>query len=712
MSHFPHNLLPKWSLRGFDLSWLAAILSLMVLGGLLLGLYLPLPPPHMPLASEVYDQHRELVTTFFDENRRPVRLDQVPAFLRQAFLAVEDHRFYEHHGINPGRILKAAWLDLTRRQVIQGASTITQQLAKNAYLDQRRTLLRKIKELYYTLKLELHLSKDQILELYLNQICFGHGAYGLKVASQTYFHRDLDTLNQAEMALLAGLPKGPAFYSPYTHPAAARSRQLEVLQRMRDCNFITAAEFEVYRSQPLRLASTVIKNQPAPYFLDLLQAEVEKIFPKEPGLIYRGGLKIESSLDPVMQSQAERSLRSGLPRLFKDRQQLEQPQGALITVDPSNGQILALVGGTDINRSQFNRATQARRQPGSAFKPLLYAAALSHGYTLASQIDRTPQTYYSGQAQAYRPTDSESQNGPSRLSLRTALASSSNVIAVKLLARLGASTLTKMAAALGIDSPLPHQLSLALGSGEVTPLELTTAYLPLANGGSRVNPTTIKRILDHDNRVIYQAPTRFVTVLNPGVAYLVTQALTGVLQEGGTAANIAGWLPRIAAGKTGTTEANRDAWFIGYTPELLTCVYVGCDHNESPLPGAANRIAAPIWADFMSQALADQPNLDFNIPEEITKVAICKESGAIATVFCPQQSEFFLSGTEPKTFCPIHRFLELEVCRRSHLLPGPDCRHLIKKIFPLGKQPIAECKICGRGRIFFNWLRRLMPLDN
>jgi 1A family penicillin-binding protein len=691
-----------------SLNWarLTLILTALLLGGLVLALYLPAPLPRMPVASEVFDLNHQPVTTFFLENRRPVSLSEIPPFLVQAVLAVEDHRFYQHHGINLGRIVKAAWHDIVHRRIDQGASTITQQLAKNAFLDQRRTFSRKLKELFIAAKLELHFSKDQILELYLNQIYFGHGAYGVKIAAQTYFGKELGALNQAEMALLAGLPKGPAFYSPYLHPEASRRRIGQVLSRMRQVGYISAGRYEQYRTLPLRLPGLSARTRPAPYFLQLLQAELEKLFPKEPGLIYTGGLKVETTLDLRMQRQAERSLARGLPRLLKDQNGLTQPQGALIAIDPVNGGIRALVGGTDIGQSQFNRAIQARRQPGSAFKPILYAEALNRGYTLASRIDRTPKQYQIG-SNVYFPTDDQNPQTTGSLSLREALASSSNVVAVKLLDAIGIEPIINFARTLGITAPLPRQLSLALGSGELTPLELSTAYLPLVSGGYKMTPTTIRRIVDQSGRVLYQAPGTRQRVLNPGVAYLVTQAMTGVLQDGGTAANIRNLIDRPAAGKTGTTQENRDAWFIGFTPDLLACVFVGCDRNERPLPGSASRVAAPIWADFMSGALAGTAVRDFVIPEEVVKAAVCRETGQRATVFCPTETEYFLAGTEPTDYCEIHRVVRLKVCRRSGLLPSPYCQELEERDFQLGEEPTKICDQCSKRFNLFKWLKRI-----
>jgi 1A family penicillin-binding protein len=675
----------------FSYCLLATIFLLAGVG--IVALYLPLPANRMPVASEIYDTRHQLAATFFSQNRRPVRLTEIPPFLQQAFLAVEDHRFYSHHGLNPGRICKAALFNLARRRIAQGASTITQQLAKNAYLTQERSFTRKLKELFYTLKLEIHCSKRTILERYLNQIYFGHGAYGVKVAAATYFQKDLAQLNQAEMALLAGLPRGPAFYSPYTHPRAARRRLDATLRRMQKCGFITPEQYRKYRRQPLTLPGVKTQSNTAPYFVDLLQKELARLFPGDPELLYNAGLRIESTLDPGLQKAAQSAMRQQLPRLYRDSRGLPQPQGALIAIDPSSGEIRALIGGTDFGKSQFNRATNAKRQPGSAFKPILYAAALSHGYTLASRFDLTPKTYLTG-AQTYRPTDHGDSDASGKLSLRDALACSSNVVAVKLLERLGFDPLLSLTAKLGFRSKFIPLLSLALGSQETTPLELAAAYLPIANGGARHRPVTIRRVLDRQGRVLYQHTPNGARVLQPGVAFLVTQALTGVFKPGGTAANINHLVNRPAAGKTGTTKNNRDAWFVGYTPDLLAAVFVGCDTNGRNLPGAANRIAAPIWADFMQAALREQPPQKFPVPPDICKVAICQTSGALATAACPQQDEYFIIGTEPKNYCNQHRYIQLKVCRRSGLLPGPYCVDLEQKLFPLAEAPTTVCDQC------------------
>jgi 1A family penicillin-binding protein len=640
-------------LRVLNKGWLKVILIIMVaLFGIFAAviIWLPVPAPRMLVASEVYDINHRLANTFFSENRRPVKLKEVPDFLRNAVLAVEDHRFYKHQGINPGRMIKAALKDISRGRLEQGGSTITQQLVKNVYLTRERTFSRKFQELLYSIKLEYKLKKDQIFELYLNKIYFGHGAYGVKVAAETYFQKELNQLNQAEMALIAGLPRGPAFYSPYNHPKAARERLLQTLQRMKECGYITAGQYQAYSKQTLHLPGIKSKNNTAPYFMDLLQSEIARIFPNNPELIYTSGLKIEATLDLELQKAADKAFRERIPIIYRPKGGLPQPQGALIALNPRNGEIRALIGGTDYAKSQFNRAVQAKRQPGSAFKPILYTAAFSKEFTLISRIDRSPKTYYLS-GQAYRPTDNHSGRGP--MTLRNALAQSSNVVAVKLLERIGFKSVLNLADQLGIKSKLRPTLSLALGACEVTPLELTTAYATLANGGVRNTPITIRRILNAQGRVLYQAKKKGVVAVDAAFAFLTTQAMREVLKSG-TAARIGQRFQRPIAGKTGTTNNNRDTWFIGYTPELVACVFVGCDKYERRLPGVASQVAAPIWADFMIAACKNKPVQDFPVPENIKKIAICKITGKLAGKSCPSYWEYFLKGTEPIASCAGH----------------------------------------------------------
>lgn len=623
-----------------------------LLAFILLLIFLPVPAPRMLMASEVYDTKHRLAATFYSENRRPVKLKEIPVFLRQAVLAIEDHRFYKHSGINLGRILKAAWYDLTHGSVEQGGSTITQQLVKNVYLTHERTLARKFQEFLISIKLEFKLSKDEIFELYLNKIYFGHGAYGVKVAAETYFQKDLSELNEAEMAMLAGLPRGPSYYSPYKHPKSARKRLELVLSRMKECGFINEVQYKQCLKEKLNLPGLKTRNNLAPYFMDMLQNEIVRLFPENPQLLYTAGVKIESTIDLDLHRYALKAFNQGLPVIYRREGAIPQPQGAFIAMDPNNGEVRVLIGGTDYNRSQFNRAIQAKRQPGSAFKPIIYAAAFGNGFTLASQIDREPKTYHIGST-VYCPTDHH--GGTGMMSLRNALAQSSNVVAVKLLEQVGFKPVFTAAEQLGIKSKLKPRLSLALGACELTPMELATAYATLANGGTRFSPTTIRRIIDHQGNVIYQNNRKGVKAFDPGVAYITTQAMTEVLKSG-TAAAIGAMLKHPAAGKTGTTNNNRDTWFVGYTPDLLACVFVGCDNYERNLPGMASQVAAPIWGNFMQEALKKYPIRDFPMPYNVKKVALCATTGLIANKSCPVRTEYFISGSEPS-----------ETCNRNHL---------------------------------------------
>lgn len=677
----------------FTTSLLACIASVVFY----INLFGPLPESPMLVATEVYDINNRLAATFFIQHRRPVGLDEIPQFLQQAFLAVEDHRFYEHQGINPGRVLKAALVNLRRGGIEQGGSTITQQLAKNIFLTHERSFTRKIKELYYTVKLELNLSKPEIFERYLNQVYFGHGAYGIKVAAKTYFQKDLKDLNEAEMALLAGLPRGPSFYSPYKNPDTARHRMRLTLHRMLECDFITKDQHDAYVQQSFTLPGLEPHNS-APYFMDRVQREINQLFPDKPDLIYTGGIRIESTMDLRIQEAANQAFTKGLPHLLVDSRGIPQPQGSLIALDPKNGEIRALIGGTDYGKSPFNRATQAKRQPGSSFKPILYAKALESHYTLASSFDLTPKTYMV-QGKPYCPTDHGDKEATGRITLRDALASSSNVVAVQLIEEIGPRVIAEFAKEFGIASPLVPSLSLALGTSEVSPLEMAAAYMPLSNGGAYFEPTIIRRVIDRNGRVLYERkPPEGRRVLDPKVAFLVTDALTGVLKPGGTAANIGHRISHPAAGKTGTTEKNRDAWFIGYTPDLLAAVFIGCDNFEKNLPGAANRVAAPIWADFMTAALKGYPKTRFKAPFQLFSTTICQATGRMPNPFCPIRHEYFIKGTEPTETCSEHRITQVNLCSISGDLPGPFCYSLTPRILSPLETPENICTICGRGK--------------
>ena len=677
----------------FNWRRLSLHLLLGMAGLILIYLCLPLAPPEQPLTTQILSADGEVISLLFRENRQPIPLPMIPQFLQEAFLAVEDHRFYQHNGFSPVSFCRAVYHNLFVRKGLQGFSTITQQVAKNGYLTAEKTLLRKIKELFLALRMELHYSKDEILELYLNQIYFGHGAFGVKTAAHTYFGLPLSDLNRIEWALLAGLPKGPALYSPYLNEEGARQRIKTVLQRMVDVGYISAAEKEEILNEPLRLPGLKQTPKQAHYFLDYVLAETEDILRLSKDQIQSSGLRIETTLSLPLQQAAEEALKSGLSPIQQDL----QPQGALIAADPRTGAILALVGGTDYFKTPFNRALKAYRQPGSAFKPFVYLAALEAGYNLSSTVACQALSLPTDTGM-YQPRDYGSKPYHQRdMTLREALAVSCNIVAVSLHYRLGINPTINLARRLGITSPLAENLSLALGTSEVTPFELLQAYLPLAGQGQTTPLWAVQRIYNAQGRLIWERKPRMRQVLDPRLAFLITSVLEDALRPGGTAAGISNRLRRPAAGKTGTTQDNRDAWFIGYTPELLAVVYLGDDHNK-PLPAGGGALAAPIWANFMNKALAATPVQKFTPPSGIVTRRICRENGLLATPNCPGRQEYFLFGHEPTVYCAEHRRIKLRVCRESGLLPNSYCQTVEEQEFTWGGHPKTTCEECHAPR--------------
>lgn len=684
------------------LLWLAAAAC----GALaLLVIAKPLPLPDPEAACLVYDRYGRELGRLQKEYRIPIPLQEIPAFLQQAVLAVEDHNFYQHQGFSPRGMLRAALHDLRQGRADQGGSTLTQQLAKNLFLSRERTFARKIKEAFFSLRLELHYSKDQIFQAYLNQVYFGHGAYGVSAAARTYFGRKPAELNRKELALLAGLPRGPALYSPYLNQAAAHKRIDLVLHRMVATGAISRAEAAAIRREPLRLQGSGPRSLRvfAPYFLDFVRKEAAARLDKAVETINWNELRLETTLDPRWQQAAEAALSGQLCQGAKDRQGVPQPQGALVALDPEDGGIRALVGGTDYQLSPFNRATDARRQPGSAFKPFLYLAALEHGYTLASQISCAPLTIKSG-GRVYSPTDRGRPTGPQGfLRLREALAKSSNVAAVRLQELLGRETLISMARRAGITAPLKPLPSLALGAQEVSPLELAGAYCIFANGGKAVKPYAIRRIRDRQGRVLWEHTPARTAVVPPELSYLLTAALKDALGPGGTAPQVGAAFNFPVAGKTGTSQGARDAWFVGYTPDLVAAVYIGDDENR-PLPGGGGKVAAPVWQAFVQQIRATLPARDFPRPIGIVSATICRGTGLLATPSCPRFTEDFTVSTAPVSYCLDHRRVVLSVCAETGLLPNAFCRQTVEKEFKWTERPREVCAECRRPRSLWDWL--------
>ena len=565
------------------------------------------------VSSQVFDSHGRLITTLHsDQNRLPIDINKVPQNLQNAFIAAEDNRFYEHIGIDPIGIFRAIFANLINRGIAQGGSTITQQLAKNAFLSQEQTLKRKIQEAMLALEIEHKYSKKEILEMYMNQIYFGQGAYGIQTAAKTYFNKDVNELSLTQCAMLAGLPKSPNYYSPFNNLNEAKKRKNVVLDQMVKYGYVSAAEAEDAKNQDLGLSKSQQAKEADEYasFIDYVSQQVAKKYGDD--ALYKEGLKIYTTMDVDKQHAAVRAMRN-LPNNYTDENGLTQPQAALVSIDPKTGHILAMVGGR--GQDSFNRASMAVRQPGSAFKPFVYLTALQH--------DMTPDTTMKDQPVTYGGWSPKNAGGSysGAMSLSDALAHSVNTIAVQLADEVGTKNIIANAKKMGITTldAKDDNLAMALGglTRGVTPLEMASAYGTFANKGVHVKPTALVKILDRNGNVLEDASTlekeeTKTRVMSEREAYEMTTMLEGVIDHGtGTAAAIG----RPAAGKTGTTDDNKDAWFVGYTPDIVTAVWIGDDtgsHSLGEIYGGT--IPAEIWKDYMSSATSDESGGDFSAP--------------------------------------------------------------------------------------------------
>jgi len=611
-----------------------------------------------------------LITYLFDESRekrRFIRYEELPDHLVNAILAIEDRRFFSHPGLDPFRIVAAAIKNIRAESYIQGGSTITQQLVKNFFLTSERTIRRKVQEALLAFVLERRASKKRIFELYVNEIYLGQlGSFsinGFGEAARRYFHKDVANLTLAESAMLAGIIQSPNPYNPYRHPERARNRRNLVLRAMRDAGFIASPTAEATMSQGLRVEAPTADVSTAPYFVDLVKSQLALRYQAED--LVTQNLSIDTTLDMHLQRLANEALRNGLERLDElvEHEGEGSLQGALIALEPQTGAVLALVGGRSYGASQYNRATQARRQPGSTFKPFVYLAAFEATFddpalppiTPASVVEDAPAVFFYEDKEYIPHNYEESYKG--YVTLRRALAKSLNVATVKVAEMVGYDRVANLwSKKLGISSNVLAVPSLALGSFEATLLDLATAYNVLANRGLKVEPVTILRILDERGQTIEQyrrPPPR--RVVHEESAFLVTDMLRSVMNEGtGVGARSRGFRAD-AAGKTGTTNDMRDAWFAGFTPNLLCVVWVGFDDNTPiDLPGAS--AALPIWVEFMSGALAGKTSPPFPVPEQnIVFIEIDKETGLLATPGCPtRRTEAFIAGTEPINWCFVH----------------------------------------------------------
>jgi 1A family penicillin-binding protein len=610
------------------------------------------------VGSKVYDDNDELITEFHVERRIFVSLSQIPKPLRDAVIATEDARFYSHHGVDPTGIARAIYQNFRRGRIVEGGSTITQQLAKVLFLTPDKSLERKLKEAALALLIERRYSKDRILELYLNQIYFGHGAFGIEAAAQTFFGKSVGNLTLSESALLAGLPKAPATYSPFDHPEAAKRRRTTVLARMVETGMLKPDQARRAGQAALALVPPERRRTTGQYFLEYVEQLLEQQYGAE--MVFKGGLHVYTTLSPTMQLKAERTLREGLRAVQGRRAEVvkgkqpasteppaERPEGALLALEPQTGYIKAMVGGYDFFKSEFNRAVQARRQPGSAFKPFVYIAAIESGMTPASTVEDSPVEYPMGKnGKPWRPDNYDRKfRGP--ITYQQALEESINVAAVKVQEQVGIRRTVDVARRLGVESPLRENLSLALGTSDLTLLELTSAYGTLGNQGVWMRPMAIRYVLDGQQKLLEENTPQGKQVLSPEVAYVITHMLEGTIERGTGAAAKA--LGRPAAAKTGTTNDYSNAWFIGYTPKLATGVWVGYDRPRSlGRDETGSRVAVPIWTAFMSEALAGTSAADFPVPERVVVVPVDLNAGGgcVRPVIMA-----FIAGTEPKATC-------------------------------------------------------------
>ena len=602
----------------------------------------------------------EILTSVGDhpgEAYRPVRLAEVSPVMIQAMLAAEDHRFFDHGGVDRRGLLRAAWTNLRGGRVMQGGSTITQQLVKNRLLGPQRTFARKLNEAWLSTVVEWRYPKARILEAYLNEIYLGQrGALairGIGAAARSYLGKEAHQLTVGEAALLAGMTRAPNLYSPAANPVRARERRNVVLARMRELGMVSDADVHAAQAQPV--TAKPASAQFAAYFTDYLRREVEELGAGD--VNDSPGARLYSSLDVNLQRFAEEAVARGLDRLESRFLRLRRANGdrlqaVLIALDTRTGQVRALVGGRNYQASQFNRAIAARRQPGSAFKPFVYLAALSPerqraALTAASIVDDSPLTLRIGR-DAWNPRNYDDRY-EGRVTVRHAFERSLNSAAVRVAAAAGFPAVIDAARAVGIESPLAPVPAIALGAFEVTPIELARAYLPFANAGARPRgPMALVAAYEGGGSELDVEKPDPETPITPAEAYLMTSLLEGVVTNG-TAASARGLgVTGAVAGKTGTTNDGRDAWFVGYSPVLLSLVWVGFDGNAPHgLSGAEG--ALPIWADFMKQALDLYPSVSaFAVPDGIAFASVDVTNGRLATRYCPAVSrEIFIAGTEP-----------------------------------------------------------------
>lgn len=608
----------------------------------------------------------ELITSIYNnemEDRLPVRLDSVPKVVSEAIIATEDKNFYHHEGISIRGTIGALVTDVRSKSLTHGGSTLTQQLIKNLYLNPERTWRRKAVEALMALLLEARYSKQAILEAYLNEIYLGqNGAVqiiGVEQASQVYFGKHVTYLSLPEAATLAGIIRSPNVLSPLTHPDRAKPRRDTVLALMKEQGYITDDEYEKAVASPLTTARFPKTSRSAPFFVDLVLKELKETYPETQ--LKTEGLRVFTTLDTIMQRSAEQALDSGIASLQKQYSYLRKSptplEGVILTIQPGTGYVKALVGGRSYSKTQFNRAIQARRQPGSLFKPFVYATAMDpargeQAFTPATVLDDSPISVRSGNA-VWTPQNYDLRYH-GRVTVRDALAHSYNIPAVRAAMNAGVSNVIRTAATIGIESHLAPYPSVSLGSFEVTPLEIAYAYSAFANLGVKAEPISILAVSTRDGKLLESREVKMKRVAQAGVCYVMNDILKDVFTYGtATKARTLGF-ERPFAGKTGTTSSYRDAWFIGYSPRILSLVWLGFDDGHS-VRLAGGDACVPIWTVHMNRIVGMVPDVDWKRPDDVMERQIDPESGMLATPYCPQtRTEVFVAGSEPRSVCPIH----------------------------------------------------------
>jgi len=630
-----HN---RKKVRYYYLKKAAFFLGVMaVIGGILLAILIWAVSRNLPDVNSISTYIPAERTTIFsedeivlaelhqEENRVVIPLEKISPILKKAVIALEDTAFYEHNGINPKAILRALVKDIIAGSFVEGGSTLTQQLAKNLFLTKKKHLSRKLSEAILALRIEKKYSKDEILEMYLNQVYWGHNAYGIESASQQYFGKHASELSLAESALMVGMLQGPELYSPFRNFAGAKGRQKVVLERMQKIRLITPEMARDAYAEPILMAPKKIFRYKAPYFTSYVVAQLISMYGED--ATFTSGLRVYTPLNYRWQLKAMQLITDYVEK-GKSGGEVDDgsvnnynfSQGAILAIEPSTGYIKTLQGGVDFQLNEYNRVTQARRQPGSSFKPIVYLAALEKGFTPDSMVEDTPISFDTGQG-VYAPQNYNKTFSGS-IPMRRALEQSINVVAIKLTNLIGPQNVVRVARQLGVKSPLPAYLSLPLGINEMTMLELASVYTVFANGGKRVEPTAIVRIEDRDNNVIYKHDISAKEVFDPNLIYQLVDMMKGVVIRGtGTAAR----LPRPVAAKTGTTSNYKDAWFFGFVPQLVCATWVGNDDNSAMNRVTGGNIPARLWRDFMSVALDQIPAEDFPRPGGEQRVLV-KES--------------------------------------------------------------------------------------